>query len=636
MSVYTYGSGVDLFTVETEGTVANWRSESFYANRISRFEIPELNRLYSSPSNPLSGWSFDSDNMPITWNTSNNVVGVTNGGTEEVLFGSNVLLWERSEVVKDCDIQRLIWDVPVVETTEWGLPVYNINLTTDQPQVYVQKKDGTGVVTWLGINPVALHPQYSNIAYGIMNSVAYRIDLWNNFTNRKTGIIGSDNAYGTLPEFEDVTYNNENNQNFHAFSKDGKFSYRIAYSARNYAYAQMYVYIRDEDMFKKIIACYGLKFRYKGVIYKPIAEQGVIVGYTDDLSESSEWDEWHGLHDHVIPDVRPEPVPPTPSGDDVDDMPLGFEGYENGFIKHYQVTSGNLETISQKIAEDTEHLNAIDNIVSLKSYVIPTNYFIASSTSDRIYISGIDTTVDAPKITVTTSDYEIGSTTVSGKYGNASNPHFLDFAPYTQLECYIPFCGVVQLPDWVMYKTIHVILVSDIITGSCKGIVKCNGDIVAEKVGVLGIDAPFTSEANALKNSAMLQTVLNGANIGMQTLGSGLSGSYTGIAKGALQGIANIQQSIIAGNNNYTVSVGSSPDRIEYAMPSTCYIKKYFPVKEEPDNYLHTIGKPLMKKKTISEVSGYTVCSNVDTSSITCTEQEREMIKNILESGVYL
>lgn len=325
------------------------------------------------------------------------------------------------------------------------------------------------------------------------------------------------------------------------------------------------------------------------------------------------------------------------SGDDIDDMLMGYEGYENGFIKHYQVTAGNLETISQKLAEDTTHLNAINNIVSLKSYVIPTTKFIADTESDRIIISGVDTTIDAPKITVTKSDYEIGSTTVSGKYGSAAAPHFLDFAPYTQIECYIPYCGTVQLPDWVMYKTIHVILISDIIAGSCKGIVKCNGDIVAEKVGVLGIDAPFTSEANALKNSAMLQTVLNGANIGMQTLSSGVSGNYGGIAKNTLQGLANIQQSILAGNNNYTVSVGTAPDKIEYAMPSECYIKVYSPVKEEPENYPHTAGKPLMKTKTLSEVSGFTVCSNVDTDGIAvATASERDKIKSLLETGIII
>ena len=325
------------------------------------------------------------------------------------------------------------------------------------------------------------------------------------------------------------------------------------------------------------------------------------------------------------------------SGDDIDDMLMGYEGYENGFIKHYQVTAGNLETISQKLAEDTTHLNAINNIVSLKSYVVPTTQFIAATVSDRIIISGVDTTIDAPKITVTKSDYEIGSTTVSGKYGSAAAPHFLDFAPYTQIECYIPYCGTVQLPDWVMYKTIHVILISDIIAGSCKGIVKCNGDIVAEKVGVLGIDAPFTSEANALKNSAMLQTVLNGANIGMQTLSSGASGNYGGIAKNTLQGLANIQQSILAGNNNYTVSVGTAPDKIEYAMPSECYIKVYSPVKEEPENYPHTAGKPLMKTKTLSEVSGFTVCSNVDTDGIAgATASERDKIKALLETGIII
>lgn len=387
------------------------------------------------------------------------------------------------------------------------------------------------------------------------------------------------------------------------------------------------------DKFKDLCSRIGANFETDKK-YKVIIKDGAVIGYTDNLSAESEIDSYTGTTKHDVPD---KPPAPTPTGDDVDDMILGYEGYENGFIKHYVVTSGNLQTISEKIAEDTEHLNAINNIVSLKSYVIPTNQFIAAAVSDRITISGIDTTVDAPRITVTKSDYEIGSTVVRGKYGTASDPHFLDFAPYTQIEVYIPFCGVVQLPDWVMYKTIHVILISDIIAGSCKGIVKCNGDIVAERVGVLGIDAPFTSQANALKNSAMLQTVLNGANIGMQTLVSGVSGNYAGIAKNTLQGLANIQQSILAGNNNYTVTVGTAPDRIEYAMPASCYIKVYSPVKEEPENYLHTAGKPLMKKKTLSEMSGFTVCSNVDTDGIrSATASERDKIKSLLETGIII
>ena len=323
--------------------------------------------------------------------------------------------------------------------------------------------------------------------------------------------------------------------------------------------------------------------------------------------------------------------------DDIDDTMLGRDLYVNGFVNYFQVTAGNLTDISTAISNETEKTGLLNNVISLKSYVVPTSAFLSAGSTvlAPIKVNGVTVLESAPKIVAHSMKFHLGDYTINGRYGSATSPHFLDKNPYTIIELYIPFCGIVTLPDKCMYNTISVDLLSDLFSGGCIAVVKCNGAIVAEKSGIIGFDIPLSSLNTAELSHALLNNVLKSVDIGANTIISGATGNVDGILSGAMSGVNNMLSMYHTANLNYTTIVGNSGSKSEYALPPQCYVKISTKMAKYPDNYTHTIGKPCYKTKKLSDCNGYTVCNNVDIN-VSATDTEKRMIKQLLETGVYI
>lgn len=323
--------------------------------------------------------------------------------------------------------------------------------------------------------------------------------------------------------------------------------------------------------------------------------------------------------------------------DDIDDTLLGHDLYVNGFVNYFQVTAGNLTDISTVISNETEKTGLLNNVISLKSYVVPTSAFLTAGSTipSPIKLNGVTVLESAPKIVAHSMKFHIGDYTINGRYGNLSNPHFLDKNPYTIIELYIPFCGIVILPDKCMYNTISVDLLSDLFSGGCIAVVKCNGAIVAEKSGIIGYDIPLSAINNADLTHALLNNVMTSVNIGANTIVSGATGNVSEILSGAMAGTNNMLSMYHTTNQNYTSVVGNSGAKSEYALPPQCYVKINTKIAKYPDNYAHTVGKPCYKTKKLSDCNGFTVCENVNIN-ISATVTEKQMIKQLLENGVYI
>ena len=231
---------------------------------------------------------------------------------------------------------------------------------------------------------------------------------------------------------------------------------------------------------------------------------------------------------------------------------------------------------------------------------------------------------------------------------------FRDYAPYTKIEMFIPYCGWVALPSHVMSseetpKIITGTLLCDIIAGTCKAVIKCNETVVAEASGFTAVDVPFTGENVGMKMAGIASAITSYGNAASKTVGNIASGGMSGGAgagastAGGLVGLlGSYAQLHSAFNANYTEICGKTGDGCNVAGLNKVYIKIQRPKTggyEAPDfvpeDYGHTTGFIAMKKKQISECEGLIVCSNPDTSGIGgATDRERQMIKNLLESGI--
>lgn len=231
---------------------------------------------------------------------------------------------------------------------------------------------------------------------------------------------------------------------------------------------------------------------------------------------------------------------------------------------------------------------------------------------------------------------------------------FRDYAPYTKIEMFIPYCGWVALPSHVMSceekpKIITGTLLCDIIAGTCKAVIKCNETVIAEASGFTAVDVPFTGENVGMKMAGIASAITSYGSNAAKTVGFVASGGISGGAgagastAGGLVGLlGSYAQLHSAFNANYTEICGKTGDGCNVAGLNKVYIKIQRPKTggyEAPDfvpeDYGHTTGFIAMKKSQISECEGLIVCANPDTSGIGgATERERQMIKNLLESGI--
>ena len=656
ITTINFGDGVNEFTLSLIGDTINktannltkWYSDLYSDNAVTSFEMENLNNFFNKGENSnLSG--VTNDNCPLSINPDNTFS--VNNGVVLKQFGKTVWLYSDSvgntRVVNDVsNIKRLVWK-PYVSTQTFTditgntVTTYGIQLENSQPYVKIRNIYDNGDIDTINLMPFVISENNTYISetikesryeLGLFNNNCYRYGTCKNKNSFPQNIGGESNYLPTFPENIELPAGNNVKRNY--MSKDGNYLMNFEYNTLNYHGMVFKIYIASETELLRTLANFGLAFEYNGKRYYPIFENGKITGYTENINDTKDWYDWTGIKDHENAD--------SPSGnndlnDDIDDIMLGHNLYENGFVNYFQVTSGNLTDISTAITNETEKIGIINNVISLKSYVVPTSAFLSagSTISAPIKLNGVTVLESAPKIVAHSMKYHIGDYTINGRYGNTANPHFLDKSPYTIIELYIPFCGIVTIPDKCMYNTISVDLLSDLFSGGCIGVVKCNGAIVAEKTGMIGFDIPLSASNTSELSHALINNVMTAVNIGANVIESGATGNISGIISGTTKGINNIVSMYHTVNQNYTNIIGSSGGKSDFAMPSQCYIKICTKIANYPDNYAHTVGKPCYKTKKLSDCNGFTVCDNVDIN-VSATDTEKRMIKQLLETGVYI
>lgn len=401
----------------------------------------------------------------------------------------------------------------------------------------------------------------------------------------------------------------------------------------------------------KQIAGSGLYFEVNNVIYKPVAEGGIVTGYTADLTKNSEWD--------LINDVKGNTVPDTPGGGggDVDDEdnkdPLSTTGapFSAGLCHYYALTAGStlLDHISEALGTwdiENTHKDLYKNLVSCKLIKPPAAIPTTGSAPFTIY--GVKPQYEGADITLPVvtgnPDASFGPYTIDRKFND-----FRDYAPYTRVSILLPYCGWCDLPSHVVGRQVTVKYFTDIIAATCKAVVFCGNNIVAEAAGVIGLDVPFVADNVGAKMQAVTAGMISALGGGIQ-LGAGIgtmvstkSGNGAKAAlSGASQYLSGYSQMAMAFNENTTEISGKNGDGCCLAGATNIIIKIVRPKKGAyttapftPPGYGHNVGFVSQKQVKVSSVSGLLIADNVDTSGISgATEAERAEIKRVLETGL--
>ena len=413
-------------------------------------------------------------------------------------------------------------------------------------------------------------------------------------------------------------------------------------------------YFNTRDEIYNFIAGGGIKFKTDKV-YKPIIHDGWVTGYSDDMSTPSELDDWHGSTVHsVSPEPPGPPPPPPPPGDDDDnDDPVNTAGapFAAGLCHYYALTAGSalLAHISEALGTwdiENTHKDLYKNLVSCKLIKPPAA--IPTTGSEPFTIYGVKPQYQGADITLPVvsgnPDASFGPYTIDRKFND-----FRDYAPYTRVSIYLPYCGWCDLPSHVVGRQVSVHYYTDIIAATCKAVVFCNNNIIAEAAGVIGLDIPFVADNVGAKMQAVTAGMIAALGGGIQ-LGAGIgtmvstkSGSGAKAAlSGASQYLSGYSQMAMAFNENTTEISGKNGDGCCLSGATNIIIKIVRPKKGSytsapytPPGYGHNVGFVSQKQVKVSSVSGLLIADNVDTSGISgATEAERAEIKRVLETGL--
>ena len=193
-----------------------------------------------------------------------------------------------------------------------------------------------------------------------------------------------------------------------------------------------------------------------------------------------------------------------------------------------------------------------------------------------------------------------------------------DYSPYTSIEIYLPYLGWMDIDtNLFMGNTIKVEYTLDVLCGLITYYISCDKTFVMTKSAKVSCDIPIS-------------------------LTSGID-VFSDIAKnvgGAVSYVANARPiGLVSGSTQVETPklVGDATESGKLWMPTKCAIRITRPAYTRASNYASRYGYPCYGSYKLSDLSGFTVVENYKshyTKGI--KKEEADMIKSIMESGVYL
>ena len=302
--------------------------------------------------------------------------------------------------------------------------------------------------------------------------------------------------------------------------------------------------------------------------------------------------------------------------------------------------------------------NPIDAIVSLKKYPVK-----------DIPHTGNRHPLKLGKVQIATSGYDMPYSSfmylfkpikVFPRFGNS----FLDYAPYTTLELYIPFCGTVQLdPNDVMGHTLDVQLLIDYTTGNCDAFISVDNLVIKTASGQIAIDIPVTGTESATVNANLSNGIINGKMAKANSETYAISAKYT--PEGWLNNIKNpigaaseyFNRQLQQAGADYALQHTPAPLRSisactpvgGWAIDFNCRLIITYPTgnvinnttppdfnTDELTKYGHINGFATLDNATMDKYSGLVVADAINLDGIAATENEKDLIRAACKEGCYI
>ena len=245
--------------------------------------------------------------------------------------------------------------------------------------------------------------------------------------------------------------------------------------------------------------------------------------------------------------------------------------------------------------------------------------FDVRSSIDRwntMKILGIDTNVAISGVVNHLQTINCGTITIDRYFGD-----FKDYAPYTKCYIYLPYIGVNEISiNQVQGKALSLVYGVDLLDGSCVARLSADDKQLYSFSGNCATEYPIVGKTP----SSPLAAATN-------ILGD-ISGNSTLVATVGLLG------SVLTGQNSSSAfqTVGGVAGNWGNVGVLTPFVYLERPVQSIPNAYGSSFGWTCNKYLPLNVLSGYTEVDGSIHLSTTATDEEKEMLKEILTSGFYI
>ena len=257
--------------------------------------------------------------------------------------------------------------------------------------------------------------------------------------------------------------------------------------------------------------------------------------------------------------------------------------------------------------------NLTDSIQSIRVYPFAVSDLGSTTIVDRIICGFFEHTANVNALTSDISIKTAGTYDLKEVFGG-----WADYAPYTDIDLYLPYIGYTRLDTNLFMKhSITVKYTIDVLCGVITYFVLCDKTTILIKSAKICADVPISLASGIDTFTDVTKNVASfGGNLASKR------------PVGMLTGSSEVQTPEMVSN--------ATESGIFY-MPTKCAIKIVRPSYTRAKNYDSRFGYPCYGAYKLSNLTGFTVVENYKSHYTKGIKKEEEdMIKNMMESGVYL
>lgn len=245
-----------------------------------------------------------------------------------------------------------------------------------------------------------------------------------------------------------------------------------------------------------------------------------------------------------------------------------------------------------------------------------------------IALGYIDSGVSAPRVSDQFMTVQTSGLVVPHKYNS-----YLDYAPYTRAEIFLPFIGFCPLNiNDIMGKSVDVTYNIDLLSGVCTAIVHANTQSLYSYSGNMAMFLPLSAG-----NWARMLTPIFGMVGGVTSMAAGIGGvmggapllSSTSIAVRGAESIGNLDGNSVSRSGGISGNAGIMGDYQPFIVVTR-------PINDKPTTYDNNIGQTYNKSAQLGTLSGFTIVEEAHIEGINATDAEKQEIESLLKEGVIL